>query len=141
MKYRLNEERYFADITDGIAIIINFETGIYYGFNLLTTDVFKNIISGADTDELLAALSNVKGYNEEIKTKYLGFLDRLIAQGFVAENAGASAAVQIGFDEYKNEELDFVISEYRDASELLLADPIHQVKEETGWKPGKEALK
>ena len=29
--YQLNESKMFADITDGIAIIINSETGIYYG--------------------------------------------------------------------------------------------------------------
>ena len=31
--YRLNESKMFADITDGIAIIINAATGIYYGMN------------------------------------------------------------------------------------------------------------
>lgn len=141
MRYKLNDEKFFADITDGIAIIINIETGIYYGMNLLTTDVFKNIISGADTDELLAHLSRIRGYNDGIRAKYLDLLNQLVDEEFITEDADAAAAVQTGFDEYKNEELDFVLAEYRDASELLLADPIHQVKEETGWQPDKEALK
>jgi hypothetical protein len=32
------------------------------------------------------------------------------------------------------------VKEYNDAQELLLADPIHEVKPETGWQPDKEAL-
>ena len=32
------------------------------------------------------------------------------------------------------------ITEYDDAQELLLADPIHEVKESTGWAPEKTAL-
>ncbi len=45
--YVLNDEKMFADVTDGIAIIINSETGIYYGMNELATIVYENIISGA----------------------------------------------------------------------------------------------
>ena len=33
MNYQLNEAKMFADVTDGIAIIINSMTGIYYGMN------------------------------------------------------------------------------------------------------------
>ena len=32
------------------------------------------------------------------------------------------------------------VSEYNDAQELLLADPIHEVKEETGWTPQKDSI-
>lgn len=142
MRFRLNEDKYFADVTDGIAVVINIETGVYYGLNLLTTNIYENITSGVDTDELLAALSKIKGYNESIKAKYLEFLNKLITGEFIEEDKKTSStAVHINFDEYRDEELDFVLSEYRDAAELLLADPIHQVKAELGWKPDMEALK
>ena len=32
------------------------------------------------------------------------------------------------------------LKEYNDAQELLLADPIHEVKEEDGWSPEKSSL-
>ena len=32
------------------------------------------------------------------------------------------------------------LSEYNDAQELLLADPIHEVKEDTGWTPEKDSI-
>ena len=33
-----------------------------------------------------------------------------------------------------------LVNEYNDAQELLLADPIHEVKEETGWTPEKDSI-
>ena len=47
MNYVLNEEKMFADVTDGIAIIINSETGIYYGLNGLGTAVYENLMNGS----------------------------------------------------------------------------------------------
>ena len=39
--YALNESKMFMDIEDGVAIIINSETGIYYGFNAFGTSVLN----------------------------------------------------------------------------------------------------
>ena len=50
--YALNEEKMFVDITDGIAIVINSETGIYYGMNTLGTSVFENIIKGISVENI-----------------------------------------------------------------------------------------
>ena len=51
MNYVLNEEKMFADVTDGIAIIINSETGIYYGLNGLGTAVYENLMNGSSVAE------------------------------------------------------------------------------------------
>ena len=128
MKYRLNDEKIFADVADGIAILIDKQTGVYYGLNLLTTNVYENLVSGADTDELLSALSKVRGFSTEIKDRYDAFVKNLVFRGIIVENADAAASVQLSFDEFPNEDLDFILNEYPDASELLFADPIHQVK-------------
>ena len=55
MNYVLNDDRMFADVTDGIAIIINSETGIYYGLNGLGTSVYENLVNGASVEEILKA--------------------------------------------------------------------------------------
>ena len=141
MRYRLNDEKVFSDVTDGIAILIEVESGIYYGLNLLTTGVYENIVGGADTEELKAALAAVKGYNEKIGAAYAAFLNELIEKEFITEDATATAAVELAFDEYTEDDMDFVLSAYPDAAELLLADPIHQVKEELGWTPDTTSLK
>ena len=74
MRYKVNDEKVFADVTDGIAILIEMESGMYYGMNLFTTAVFENIIGGADTEELLSALTKVKGYDEDIRSKCTEFI-------------------------------------------------------------------
>ena len=51
--YKLNEEKMFADVTDGIAIIINSETGIYYGLNALGSAVYENLVNGASVEDIL----------------------------------------------------------------------------------------
>jgi len=141
MRYRINDEKIFADISDGIAILINAKTGIYYGLNFFTTSVFENIINGADTEEVLAELKNIKGYDETLEERYRSFLEELVTGSFIVEDASQNAGVSLAVDEWVNDELDLVISEYREAAELLLADPIHQVKQETGWGPNREVLK
>ena len=141
MKYRLNDAKVFSDVADGVAILIDMETGVYYGMNPFTTNVYENIADGVESEELISALTSVKGYNEEIKAKFLAFLQELEAHDFITADAATVSTVHLNFDEYTYDDLDFVLSEYPDAAELLLADPIHQVKEETGWQPGREALK
>ena len=82
--YKLNEMKIFADVTEGIAVLINSDTGIYYGLNGFATNIYENIA---------------------------------IEDNFVLE-----------------------LKEYNDAQELLLADPIHEVKEETGWTGEKDSI-
>lgn len=45
-------------------------------------------------------------------------------------------------DKNAGEEDNFIldVKEYNDAQELLLADPIHEVKEDEGWSPEKSSL-
>ena len=43
--YKLNESKMFADVTNNVAIIINSETGIYYGINNCGSIIFQNIIN------------------------------------------------------------------------------------------------
>ena len=64
MKYRLNDEKVFSDVTDGIAILIEMESGVYFGMNLLSTKVYENIVNGADTEELLSEMAKAKGFSE-----------------------------------------------------------------------------
>ena len=50
--YALNEAKMFADITDGIAISINSETGIYYGANTQGTAVVEQLFKGASVESV-----------------------------------------------------------------------------------------
>ena len=131
----------FADINDGIAIVISGETGIYYGTNGFGTTVFENLVKGADSQEILNELKKIPNISPDIEDKFNAFVDKIIERGLLIPSDQTSI-VKIEIEENIAQVDDFSlnISEYNDAQELLLADPIHEVKEETGWSPEKEAL-
>ncbi|MBQ7222245.1 MAG: PqqD family protein [Bacteroidales bacterium] len=140
MKYALNEAKIYADITDGIAILINSETGIYYGMNSFASDVYKNLTEGVSTDDILAAANNMPGVPANFADTLNEFVAKLVEKGILLEAGEGSSTASL--DAAAAKESDFVLefNEFNDAQELLLADPIHEVKEEEGWTPETSSL-
>ncbi len=139
--YKLNEEKMFAEIADGVAIVINSETGIYYGMNNFGTSIFENLINGASTQEILDELKTIPDISPDIESRFNIFIETIIAKELVIPSDEVTKSkVEINATLALNDGFALNISEYNDAQELLLADPIHEVKEETGWSPEKNAL-
>ena len=139
--YKLNEEKMFADINDGIAIIINGQTGIYYGMNNFGTEIFENLISGVSSEKILEELKKLPNSPENIEARFNAFLDAIIEKELVIPSGEiVQAEFKISPEIAVADEFNVNVSQYDDAQELLLADPIHEVKEETGWSPEKQAL-
>ena len=137
--YVLNDAKMFSDIADGIAIVINSETGIYYGMNGFGTAVFENILNGAATEDILAAIQAMPGAPEDSAARLESFVAVLINYEILLPGAGAGeVSLDAAIAEADGFALD--VQEYSDAQELLLADPIHEVRTDTGWKPEKDAL-
>jgi hypothetical protein len=137
--YVLNDEKMFSDIADGIAIVINSETGIYYGMNGFGTIVFENILGGADTEDILAEIQKMPEAPDDAEARLAAFVVARLEKELVMEGQ-AEGTVSLDADIVKNDDIALEVKEYDDAQELLLADPIHEVKEDTGWTPEKEAL-
>ena len=137
MNYALNEEKMFADVTDGIAIIINSETGIYYGLNSLGTSVYENLVNGSSTDEILVGLKTIAGCPSDIDEKLNAFIKSMQDYELIVEAPANSAEAKIDEAIAKEANFEFEVKAYDDAQELLLADPIHEVKEETKEREGK----
>jgi hypothetical protein len=137
--YVLNDEKMFSDIADGIAIVINSETGIYYGMNGFGTIVFENILGGADTQDILAEIRKMPEAPEDAEARFTAFVAALVEKELVMAGQ-AEGTVSLDADIAKNDGFALEVREYDDAQELLLADPIHAVKEDTGWTPEKDAL-
>lgn len=139
--YKLNEEKMFADIADGVAIIINSESGIYYGMNGFGTVVFENLIKGASTQDILSQLKTIPNISADIEDKFNAFI-HAIAEKELLIISDEITKIEVNIDPKiaQSDEFALSISEYNDAQELLLADPIHEVKEEVGWSPEKTAL-
>lgn len=138
--YALNDEKMFADVTDGIAIIINSETGLYYGMNALGTSVYENLVNGAQTEKVLCALKAVPGAPDNIEEKFNAFIKALVDNEIITETQNSDIDINIDENIAKEDNFTLDIREYNDAQELLLADPIHEVKEETGWSPEKDSI-
>jgi hypothetical protein len=134
--YQLNENKMFADITDGIAIIINSETGIYYGMNVFGAQVYENIAKGISTEKIL---DKIKLFGAE-EDNFKAFLDAMIEKEILLPSSGTEAEVKLDENIAKEDNCVLLLKEYNDAQELLLADPIHEVKEDSGWSPEKSSL-
>ena len=141
MSYALNDEKMFADVTDGIAIIINSETGIYYGLNAFGTQVYENLVAGASVANILESAQKIPNIPADFESNLKKFVDSMLSYGILVEtSADSSAEVKLDEAIAKEDKYELDLKEYDDAQELLLADPIHEVKEDTGWTPEKDSI-
>lgn len=133
--YKLNESKMFADVTNNVAVIINSETGIYYGINNCGSIVFQAIIDGCSVQSILENLKKMENCPSDIEQKLKNFTDELLQKEIIIEGE-QSSKVPI-FDEavIKQDNFEMKVLEYADAQEMLLADPIHDVDEKEGWQP------
>lgn len=138
--YVLNDEKMFADVTDGIAIIINSETGIYYGMNGLGTAVYENLVNGAKTETILSVLKSMPEAPDSLETNFNKFINALVENELIVEGPLSDEPVSLDSKIVCESKFILDVREYNDAQELLLADPIHEVKEETGWTPDKDSI-
>ena len=125
----------FADVTNNVAIIINSETGIYYAINNCGSIVFQSILNGCSKQSILEALKKITNCPSDIDQKLNAFIDDLLQKEIIAE--GETSDNNPAFDEavVTKDNFEMKVSEYADAQEMLLADPIHDVDEEEGWQP------
>ncbi len=138
--YKLNEEKMFADVTDGTAIIINSETGIYYGINNFGTQIYESLTEGSSREDVLSALKSLKDVPSDIETTLDAFIKRLLDFEIIKKADTSSKAVNIDSSIAKSDNYKMLVNEYNDAQEMLLSDPIHEVKEEEGWSPNKDSI-
>ena len=134
--FQLNEAKMFADITEGTAIIINSQTGIYYGMNGFGTSVFDHLTKGASVDDIIDAVKKLPEAPEAVDTLVNAFVDSLLAFEILIPG-GEAAAVPVELDARAtvNDGVEPKCTEYKDVQDLLFADPIHEVEEDTGWQP------
>lgn len=134
--YKLNDNKMFADVTDGVAIVINSETGIYYGMNEFGTQVYQNLADGISSEKIWEKLK-LLGVSED---NFIAFLNVLTDKEILIVSSENNSEVNITDDAAKTDNYILELKEYNDAQELLLADPIHEVKQEEGWTPEKSSI-
>lgn len=138
MNYQLNDAKMFADVTDGIAIIINSLTGIYYGMNGMGTGIFDSFLKGASTEDVLKAFQTLPGAPADCEARLQAFIDKMLSfEVLVPASDSSSVPVTLSAKDAQFDNFTPTCNEYSDVRELLFADPIHEVKEDEGWKPEK----
>ncbi|GHT93542.1 hypothetical protein FACS1894122_08910 [Alphaproteobacteria bacterium] len=134
--YKLNENEIFCDVADGIAVAINSKTGIYYGLNRFGTAVFELLIKGHSTPNVLNALKKIPNIPMDIEKNLHDFINVLLdTDMLLSTDSQTSEEIRLDANIAVADGFALTIDEYADAKELLLADPIHDVEEETGWQP------
>lgn len=136
----LNEAKMVMDIADGIAIVINSDTGIYYGLNGFGTMILEALASGINPDQVLKRITQLSSAPADCAQKVSAFMDMLIKEGLLIP--GPEHQIDVQFDEkvLVAEKFEPTLQSYNDAQEMLLADPIHEVKEAIGWTPEKNSI-
>ena len=115
--YVLNEAKMFSDIADGIAIVINSETGIYYGMNNLGTQVFGSLMDDASTEAVLTALKGLPDAPEDMEARFNAFVDELKNFEIILEGGDGTGTVNIDPETAKNQQMistAFVAQSYAD---------------------------
>jgi len=140
MNYQLNESKMYADVADGSAIIINSETGIYYGLNGFGTAIYECLQSGASVSDITTAAAALPGAPVDMDARIASFIDVLVSKEIIEASYPATAEVVLDAAVAAADSFEPECAEFADAQELLLADPIHEVREDEGWSPEASSL-
>jgi hypothetical protein len=138
--YEINEEKMFYDICDNRTIVINSETGIYYGINNFSTTIFENIVKGSSIPDILAALHKIQGVPADIEQRLLKFIEELQEKEIIIAGPTVENGVTINAEWAIQDDFNLSVVEFADAQEMLLADPIEMIEYE-GWQPNLEENK
>ncbi len=133
--YKLNDSEMFSDITDNIAVVINAQTGVYYGMNAAGTLVYKYITEGADIKDIKNHLKNIPQAPADMDLKVDSFIKELLNKNIIVPGDTVALNFSIDASILAKDNFELKVGEYLDAQELLLADPIHDVEKEKGWNP------
>jgi hypothetical protein len=121
---------------DNEVIIINVETGAYYGLAGTGVDVWRGVEQGASRQQLIdAILCRYPAERDAVATAVNTFVDELLHEEIVVlEQRDDGTERPFALDQ-PSETLPFVLpalSKFTDMADLLLLDPIHDVDEQ-GW--------
>lgn len=131
--YKLNEKRCFYDLSDGLAIIVNYYNGIYYGSDELGSIVLDRILKGNSPDAIIEAVKKLKGCPADIGDKMNDLIKglqekELIIDGDTVPGGNEDIEISVEADGF-----GLPLNEYAEVKDLILADPIHDVEVEQGW--------
>lgn len=131
--FKLNEAKMFYDISEGQAVVINFETGVYYGTTTLGSAVLSRLLEGHTVDAISSELKKLDGCPDDIEKSVGEYVDSLKEKEILTEGPDANNACTPFEASVASEGFDLSLDEFMEVQDLLLADPVHEVNELQGW--------
>ena len=129
--YRLRDNEIAAEQFEDDFVVLDLEGGKYYALDGASALVWQAIVGGATLEAILGAADASR--HLDIRA----FVDKLLQHELIAklDEAPSGVALPEGLSA-----LDGAIKleVFDDLSELLVADPIHDVDEEAGWPHRKD---
>ena len=131
--YRLNEEKMFYDIADGVAIVIDFTTGMYYGMSTLGSAILDRLLKGVSTGCILTALKKAPDCPMDMEERLNTFIGELTVKDMlISGETNDDEAVPFDAQTF-SDGFDLTLDEFAEVQDLIMADPIHEVDVEQGW--------
>ena len=131
--FKLNEEKMFYDYADGQAVVINYQTGMYYGMGLLASAILDRIIAGKNVDEIITAVKTLPQCPPDITERVNGFVKELQEKEIIVDGPAASGGSEPLANEVAEDGFDLKLDMFAEMADLLLADPVHDVDMKEGW--------
>lgn len=140
-RFRINKPRVVHETIDDEVVLIDFDTGSYYSLDLVGTDVWGLVESGATLRQIVDGIAcRYDGDHGNMEAAVLQLLAELLQENLVvSEETGEAERMKDhttpGEAGPQPDRPGFVVpslQKYTDMQELLLLDPIHEV-DETGW--------
>lgn len=131
--YKLNEEKMFYDYADGQAVVINYQTGMYYGMNLLGSAILDRIIAGKNVDEILTAVKALPQCPPDIAERVHIFVKELQDKEIIINGPTVPGGAEPLASEVAEDGFELRLDMFAEMSDLLLADPVHDVDMQVGW--------
>ncbi len=131
--YQLNEEKMFYDYADGQAVIINYLTGMYYGMNLLSSAILDRIVAGKDVEEIITAVKALPQCPPDIAERVHNFVKELQEAEVIINGPSLSGGAEPLPAWVAEDGFDLSLDMFAEMSDLLRADPVHDVDINAGW--------
>ena len=131
--YKLNEEKMFYDYADGQAVVINYQTGMYYGMGLLASVILDRIIAGKNVDEIIIAVKALPQCPPDIAERVYNFVKELKESEVIVSGPSVPGGAEPMGKEAADDGFDLKLDMFAEMADLLRADPVHDVDMNEGW--------
>ena len=131
-RYEIIRPRVVDELIDDEVVVINLETGVYYGLRQVAAAIWTGVAAGASIAEITAAIQeNVDDVPEHAASTIGAFVGELVADG-LARTSDAATASPWSINGLSSPFVPPVLEKFSDLEDLLMLDPVHDVDAE-GW--------